>query len=212
MGVLIAVAGSVGSGKTTLTSKLAERFSFQPLYEDTADNPYLADFYKDMRRYGLALQLRFLAIRVQQTREFQLLGRSAVQDRTCYEDAEVFARNLYEQGDLDERDWETYSLVAKQLLDGLSPPDLLVYLRRSPEGCQANIRLRGREYEQAIPMPYLERLSRLYEDWYGRYTSGPKLIIEASEYDFLRNPHHLEALVARITEALPQRMLSFEGA
>src|SRR6185436_1141179 len=143
------------SGKTTLTRRLSERLSMPALYESTADNPYLSDFYRDMRRWSLPLQLRFVAIRVEQTMEVQRAGRSAIQDRTCYEDAEIFAANLHGRGDMDDRDWETYQLVSRQLLDGLEPPHLTVYLRRSAESCVKQIARRGREYEQSIPRDYL---------------------------------------------------------
>lgn len=207
--VLLAVAGSIGSGKTTLTRRLSERLEMVGLYESTADNPYLSDFYRDMPRWSLALQLRFLGVRVQQTREVQKAGRSAIQDRTCYEDAEIFAANLHGRGDMDDRDWETYRLVADQLLDGLDPPHLLVYLRRSPEGCARQIARRGREYEQAIPRDYLEDLGRRYDQWFERYHRGPKLLVEAEAHDFLHSEPDLDRLVGRIAESMPQRMLTF---
>jgi deoxyadenosine/deoxycytidine kinase len=205
----LAVAGSIGSGKTTLTRCLASRLEVRGLYESTDANPYLADFYADMPRYSLALQLRFLALRVGETREVQRFGLSAVQDRTCYEDADIFAANLHGRGDMDDRDWETYRLVADQLLAGLEPPDLLVYLARSPAGCLAQIQKRGREYEQRMPRDYLEDLGARYDAWFAAYDRGPKMLVRGEDHDFLGDPRDLERLVGRIVDALPQTRLPF---
>ncbi len=207
--VFLAVAGNIGSGKTTLTHRLEARLGLRGVYEETADNPYLADFYADMRRWAMALQVRFLAERVRRTRELVGGGASIIQDRTCYEDAEIFAANLHARGDMDLRDWQTYRLVADQLLDGLPAPNLLVYLRRSPMSCRTLIAKRGREYEQSIPKAYLADLGARYDDWFERYHRGPKLLVRAEEHDFLTNEDDLESLVVRIVEALPQRTLSF---
>ena len=207
--VFLAVAGNIGSGKTTLTRRLVARLDLSGLYEDTADNPYLADFYGDMPRWAMALQLRFLGLRVAQTRDRIARGIGTIQDRTCYEDAEIFARNLHQRGDMDARDWETYRLIAEQLLDGLDAPDLLVYLRRSPESCRGNIARRGRDYEASIPADYLADLGQRYDAWFESYERGPKLLVHAEEHDFLNREDDLEALVGRIVEALPQRPLSF---
>jgi deoxyadenosine/deoxycytidine kinase len=162
-----------------------------------------------MRRWSLSLQLRFLGVRVEQTREVQKAGRSAIQDRTCYEDADIFAANLHERGDMDDRDWGTYQLVSRQLLEGLEPPHLLVYLRRSPESCLKQIAQRGREYEQAMPRDYLEDLGRRYDQWFESYHLGPKLMVWAEAHDFLHSSSDLDHLVGRIAEAVPQRMLAF---
>jgi deoxyadenosine/deoxycytidine kinase len=207
--VFLAVAGSIGSGKTTLTRRLVERLGVQGLYESTEANPYLADFYSEMQRWALPLQLRFLAHRVEQTRAVQVSGTSAIQDRTCYEDAHIFAAHLRERGAMDERDWETYRLVARQLLQGLDPPDLLVYLRRTPEGCARQIEQRGRDYEQSIPEGYLEELGARYDRWFEQYDHGAKLLVPADEHDFLRSESDLEKLVQRIADALPQPLLPF---
>lgn len=207
--VFLAVAGNIGSGKTTLTRRLVERLGFRGLYESTADNPYLEDFYGDMRRWALPLQLRFLAHRVAETRAVQQGGVSAIQDRTCWEDAEIFAANLHARGAMDDRDHETYRLVAGQLLAGLGAPDLLVYLRRSAESCRAQIAHRGRAYEQRMPAGYLEDLGARYDRWYEAWDLGPKMRVEAEQHDFLHSRADLDALVQRIADALPQPLLPF---
>jgi deoxyadenosine/deoxycytidine kinase len=208
--VFLAVAGNIGSGKTTLTRRLVGRLGLTGIYEETDENPYLADFYADMRRWAMPLQLRFLVGRVAKTKQVLDRGTSAIQDRTCWEDAEIFAANLHHRGDMDHRDYETYGLVAEQLLSGLVAPHLLVYLRRSPESCRAQIAQRGREYEASIPYDYLADLGRRYDAWFERWDRGPKLLVEAEQRDFLYRPEDLEALVAGIVEALPQRALPFE--
>ncbi len=207
--VFLAIAGGIGSGKTTLTKRLVDRLGYQGLYESTADNPYLADFYSDMERYALPLQLRFLAWRVREIRAVQDAGISAIQDRTCYEDAEIFAAHLHARREMDDRDWETYELIASQLLHDMSAPDLLVYLRRSPESCARQIARRGRSYEQEIPAAYLSDLGARYDDWYEGYARGAKLVVQAEEHDFLNSDDDIERLVERIQEAMPQRQLQF---
>ena len=207
--VLVAVAGNIGSGKTTLTRRLAEIFGFQPLFEPSDDNPYLADFYEDMRRYALPLQLRFLADRVQQLRDAQLHHVSAIQDRTCYEDAEIFARKLHEDGSMDERDWQTYERVASPLLDGLPAPDLLVYLRKSADVCADAVKRRGRSFEQSLPRGYLASLGAHYDRWFEAYTRGPRLCIDGDDLDIVDRPEDLERIVTSVRNALPQPQLPF---
>jgi len=207
--VFLAVAGNIGSGKTTLTKRLVEKLGYVGLYESTDANPYLADFYADMPRWALPTQLRFLAERVRLTRETLGEGRSAVQDRTAYEDADIFAANLHGRGAMDGRDWETYQLIARQLLEGERAPDLLVYLRREVDGCVANIAQRGREYEESIPRDYLLDLHERYDAWFDRWRRSPKLLVDASQHDFLRSDGDLDALVRRIEGALPQPSLPF---
>lgn len=207
--LFLAIAGNIGSGKTTLTRRLAERLGVAGMYESTSDNPYLADFYRDMPRYALALQLRFLAARVRDTRKFVSRGASAIQDRTCYEDAEIFAANLHARGEMDDRDFETYQQIAEQLFVGLEPPQVLVYLRRGVASCQRQISQRGRSYEQEIPTSYLDALSERYDCWFEHYERGAKMVVAAEEHDFLHSEQDLEKLVARIVDALPQGVLSF---
>lgn len=209
MGVLLAIAGNIGSGKTTLTRRLGERLGYHGLFESTDENPYLADFYGDMQRWALPAQLRFLVSRVAMTRAALSAGRSAICDRTYYEDADIFAANLHGRGAMDDRDFETYRLVAAEVLSGLPPPDLLVYLRRSTESCRSQIARRGREYEEAIPDDYLRDLHVRYDAWFETYSLGKKIVVHAEQHDFLGSDADLERLVSTIAEELPQRMLPF---
>lgn len=207
--VLLAIAGNIGSGKTTLTRRLVARLGWVGLYESTEDNPYLADFYGDMPRWALPTQLRFLVSRLTDTRRAIDEGASAICDRTCYEDAEIFAANLHGRGAMDDRDFETYRRIASELLAGLPAPDLLVYLRRSPESCRAQIARRGREYEEQIPADYLADLHARYDAFFEGWKRSRALLVRAEDHDFLESDADLEALVGRIAEALPQRLLPF---
>lgn len=207
--VLLAVAGNIGSGKTTLTRRLVERLGWIGLFESTDENPYLADFYADMQRWALPAQLRFLVGRVRDTRAVLEEGASAIQDRTCWEDADIFAANLHARGDMDDRDFATYRLVADAVLQDLRPPELLVYLRRSVPSCRAQIARRGRTYEETIPEAYLTDLGIRYDAWFESWTRSRKLLVTAEDYDFLHSEAHLDELVARIAESLPQRQLPF---
>lgn len=204
---MLAVAGNIGSGKTTLTSKLAEALRYTPLFEPADANPYLSDFYADMPRFALPLQLRFLALRVAQVRA--TAEASVVLDRTCYEDAEIFARNLYDDGKMDSRDYDTYQLVAAPLLDGLEAPDLLVYLRREPADCAKNVATRGRDYERQMPLTYLSQLGSRYDAWYEGYHRGPKLVLDAARYDFLERPNDTERVLESVRAAVPQLALLY---
>lgn len=205
--MLLAVAGNVGSGKTTLTRRLVERLGWTGIFEGQDENPYLADFYRDMPRWALPSQLRFLVGRVRDTRAIVGSGASAICDRTCWEDADIFAANLHGRGDMDLRDWETYRMVADTMLSELRAPDLLVYLRRSVASCRAMIARRGRAYEDSIPAPYLADLGARYDAWFAEWDRSRKLSIDAEAYDVLGSDADLEAVVAKVRESLPQRLL-----
>jgi hypothetical protein len=209
--VFVAIAGNIGSGKTTLTKLLSDRFGWEPYFESVQDNPYLADFYQDMRRWAYNLQTYFLTRRFADHQHILANGASVIQDRTIYEDAEIFARNLFETGKMDERDWKAYSLLAEVMCAHLTPPDLLVYVRKSVPRLLMRIRQRGRAYEQGIPVDYLTRLNDLYEAWIQGYRRGPLLIVEGEELDFLRRPEHLAEITHRIAGALAQRDLFFSA-
>ncbi len=181
----IAVAGNMGAGKTSLVQYLAQQYGFEPVYEPFADNPYLDDFYADMGAWGYHSQLWFL------THKFRLhLGLhektdTFVQDRTIYEDAEIFATNLARSGKMSERDFKVYSELYDGMRRALQPPDLMIYLRCSVPGIRRRIKKRGRASEQAIPLAYLRRLNALYEDWMGRYDLSPKMVWESDDADYL---------------------------
>lgn len=198
----IAVAGNIGAGKTTLTSLLSQRLSWEPFLEGVGDNPYLADFYEDMERWSFHSQVFFLGRRLIHHR--QLLDRpgSTVQDRTVYEDAEVFARNLYLQGLMSERDYATYNELYRAVASILPPPNLVIYLQASVDTLKTRIQKRGRSYERNISSGYLEQLNRLYEDWFEHFTRCPVLAIPSDRLDFVANHDHLDQVVDKILERL----------
>jgi deoxyadenosine/deoxycytidine kinase len=207
--VFVAIAGNIGSGKTTLTKLLSERFGWEPYYESVQDNPYLADFYQDMTRWAYQLQSYFLTRRFADHERILSVASSVIQDRTIYEDTEIFARNLYETGKMDERDWNVYSLLAEVMFRHIAPPDLMVYVRRSVPKLLARIKKRGRAYEQGIPIDYLARLNQMYERWIAGYQRGRVFIIESDKLDFLEKPEHLQTVAEKIAGALAQRDLFF---
>jgi len=207
--MFVVVAGNIGSGKTTLTKKLSERLGWKPHYESVQDNPYLADFYEDMSRWSFPLQVYFLNHRFNTHKEIESLPASSVQDRSIYEDANIFARALYEQGKLDERDYLNYKNLYESMIKYLSPPTLMVFLRRSVPKLQERIKLRGRDYEQAIPVEYLTSLNNYYDDWYKNYDLGKSLIVDTDELDFLENEEHFNRLVKRVWDSVDQKDMFF---
>ena len=207
--MFVVVAGNIGSGKTTLTKKLSERLGWKPHFESVQDNPYLSDFYQDMSRWSFPLQVYFLTHRFNTHKEIETLPASSVQDRSIYEDANIFARALYEQGKLDERDYVNYNNLYKSMIQYLSPPTLMIFLRRSVPKLQERIKLRGRDYEQAIPLDYLTSLNDYYDDWYARYNLGKSLIVDTDELDFLENEEHFNRLVKRIWDSIDQKDMFF---
>jgi len=203
--LFVVVAGNIGSGKTTLTKKLSERLGWMPHYESVQDNPYLADFYKDMSRWSFPLQVYFLNHRFNTHKQIESLPASSIQDRSIYEDANIFARALYEQGKLDERDHTNYRQLYESMIQYLSPPTLMIFLRRSVPKLMERIKQRGRDYEQSIPVDYLTSLNDYYDEWYGRYNMGKSLIVDTDELDFLDNEEHFNRLVKRICDSIDQK-------
>jgi deoxyadenosine/deoxycytidine kinase len=198
----IAVAGNMGVGKSTLTALLSEKLDWEPFYEAVDDNPYLADFYKDMRKWAFHSQVFFLSRRLRH--HHQLLNRpdSVIQDRTVYEDAEIFAENLYRQEHMGERDYRSYRELYEVLTMFLPPPDLVVYLQASVPTLEHRIIIRGRDFEQDVPTDYLEQLNRLYEEWANSFTLCPMLTVPSDSLDFVKNNSHLELIAAKIMEKL----------
>jgi deoxyadenosine/deoxycytidine kinase len=198
----VAVAGNVGVGKSTLTQLLAEKLGWEPFYEAVDDNPYLADFYRDMRSWSFHSQIFFLTRRLRHHRLLLDRPNSVVQDRSVYEDAEIFARNLYQQGNMSERDYRSYRELYEVLTQFLPPPDMVVYLRASVDTLMKRIRLRGREFEQDIDPGYLQQLNNLYEEWIAKFTLSPVLIVPADKLDFVAHGTHLDLVIAKIREKL----------
>ncbi len=198
----IAVAGNIGAGKSTLTSLLSRRLRWEPFLEGVSDNPYLADFYEDMEKWSFHSQVFFLARRLLHHRQLLERPDSVIQDRTVYEDAEIFARNLYMQGSMSERDYTTYTELYRAVTAILPPPNLVIYLRASVATLQLRIQQRGRTYERQISDDYLEKLNRLYEDWLEHFSLCPVLTIPSDRLDFVDNPDHLALVTDRILERL----------
>ncbi len=201
---LIGIAGNIGVGKTTLTRNLAERLNWKPYYESVIDNPYLDDFYRDMKRWSFNLQIYFLAHRFRVQREISESGVPAIQDRTIYEDVEIFARSLYEQGYMNERDYQTYRSLFQNMVGLLPKPDLIIYLKASVKTLMARIRGRGRDFERNISPDYIEYLNQAYERWIKEAREQfTVLTINADEVDFLRENDKFEELVRTIREYCP---------
>lgn len=207
--MFVVVAGNIGSGKTTLTKKLSERLGWKPHFESVSDNPYLSDFYADMSRWSFPLQVYFLTHRFNTHKLIENLPASSVQDRSIYEDANIFARALFEQGNLDARDYQNYRTLYESMIQYLSPPTLMIFLRRSVPKLQERIKQRGRDYEQAIPVDYLTSLNHYYDEWYANYNLGKSLIVDTDELDFLDNEEHFNRLVKRIWDSIDQKDMFF---
>lgn len=201
---LVGIAGNIGVGKTTLTRNLAERLGWQPYFESVIDNPYLNDFYRDMRRWSFNLQIYFLAHRFRSQKEIIDLGLPAIQDRTIYEDVEIFAKSLYEQGYMNDRDYTTYRELFKDMSFFLPKPDLIIYLKASLKTLLLRIKSRGRDFEQSISPDYLEYLNLAYDRWMKEAREKfTVLTIDADKVDFLRENDKFEQLVKTIREYCP---------
>ncbi|MBS1213977.1 MAG: deoxynucleoside kinase [Proteobacteria bacterium] len=198
----VGIAGNIGSGKSSLTRLLSERTGWAACYESVDDNPYLDDFYADMPRWSFELQVYFLSHRFRSHKAIVEGRRSVILDRVIYEDAEIFARTLFELGKMDERDYRTYVALYGVMTDYLRPPDLLVYLKASVPTLQRQIAARGRGMEQGIQRDYLERLNMRYEEWIGGYTLGKVLTVEVDSTDFVNRPADLDKVTKRIERAL----------
>ena len=198
----VAVAGNIGSGKSSLTRLLSSANGWTPMYESVEDNPYLSDFYKDMRRWSFQLQVYFLSNRFRSHKSITEGSRSVVLDRVIYEDAEIFARNLFEIGNMEERDYNNYVALYNVMTEYLHPPDLLIYLRASMPTLLRQISLRGRDFEQSISREYLEQLNRHYERWISHYTKGKVLIVESDNLDYVNRKEDFDRVMAMVREGL----------
>ena len=197
----IAIAGNIGSGKTTLTRLLAKHFGWTPHFEEVDHNPYLDSFYEDMQRWSFNIQIFFLNSRFRQVIDIRNSGKDVIQDRTIYEDAMIFAPNLYSMGLMESRDFENYGSLFDLMSKFLQAPDLLIYLRASVPTLIRQIAKRNRDYEQSIRLDYLSNLNDRYEEWISNYKEGKLLIIESDKLE-LENPEDLGTIVEKIEASL----------
>lgn len=202
MNKYIVVAGNIGVGKSTLVQLLCERLGWDPFYEPVAENPYLADFYQNMNTWSFHSQVFFLAHRLKIQHAIIQHTGSVIQDRSIYEDAEIFALNLYSQGHLSQRDYNTYWSMYEALTQFLPPPDLVVYLRASVTTLRQRIAQRSRDYEKSISPEYLERLNELYRQWIDHFTFCPVLTVPADDLDYVAHSRHLDLIVNKVQEKL----------
>jgi deoxyadenosine/deoxycytidine kinase len=179
------VSGNIGAGKSSIVEFLCDRYDIRPFFEPNDENPYLADFYGDMERWSFQSQVYFLSAKFRLHQELDRYSHSVVQDRTIWEDAEIFAENLYRQKNMDERDYRTYRLLYESIRDKIRPPDVMIYLRCPVRTVRKRIAMRGREMEQDIPTKYLRRLHRLYEGWIENYDLSPLVIIPTNKIDYM---------------------------
>ncbi|MDQ1770072.1 AAA family ATPase [Labilibaculum sp. A4] len=194
----IAIAGNIGSGKTTLTELLAKQYGWEAHYEDVDENPYLNDFYDDMKRWSFNLQIYFLKSRFNQIMEIRKAGKNVIQDRTIYEDAMIFAPNLFDMGLMSQRDFKNYNNLFELMGSMVQAPDLLIYLRSSVPTLVNQIQKRGRNYEETIRLDYLKNLNARYETWIQNYNRGKLLIVDADNIDFLDNPEDLNNIMDKV--------------
>ena len=200
----IAIAGNMGSGKSTLEEFLHRTYDIVPFYEPNDENPYLADFYKDMKRWAFQSQLYFLSNKFRLHQELDRQGGVVALDRTIFEDAEIFATALHQMRKISKRDWETYQGFYSAILDAIRPPDLMIYVRCSMRTLRQRIRLRGRKMEQDVPLAYLKRLERLYDDWIDRYSMSEVLVLETDNLDYIHDLMHRLDVMERIEAMLPK--------
>ena len=194
----VGLAGNIGVGKTTFTKKMAKAFDWKPIYESVADNPYLSDFYGNMNRWSFNLQIYFLQKRFSAQRNIEYSSKGIVQDRTIYEDAEIFARNLHEMGRLDKRDWKTYHNLFYIMAGYLRMPDLIIYLQASTDTLLTRIHSRGRDYESSIDPEYLHQLNVAYDQWIGSLKEIPVLKIETDKFNIFEDIEQFQSFLEDI--------------
>jgi len=202
-GKTIAIAGNIGTGKSSLVEFLTRTYGIEPFYEPNDENPYLPDFYQDMNRWAFHSQLYFLSNKFRMHQQLERVSGVVVLDRTIYEDAEIFATALHNMRNFTGRDWDTYWNFYQIILDAIRPPDLMIYLRCSMRTLRKRIRLRGRAMEQAIPLAYLKRLEKLYEQWVTTYQFGEVLILETDKLDYINDMVDCLEVMERVEALLP---------
>ena len=198
----IAISGNIGAGKTTLATQLANHFKWELFLEAVDNNPYLKDFYDDMQRWSFHLQVFFLNSRLQQVQQIQASQRNVIQDRTLYEDAFIFAKNLHQSGFMSDRDYNNYLDLFQTMAAVVQPPDLLVYLKADLPKLIGQIQKRGRDYEATLRLDYLKNLNDHYESWIGSYTQGKLLVIDVNNMDFVAKPEDLGQIISKIDREL----------
>ncbi|MDK2980284.1 MAG: deoxyadenosine/deoxycytidine kinase [Chloroflexota bacterium] len=198
----ITIAGNIGAGKSSLVARLSQELRWQPFYEPVTNNPYLADFYQDMPAWGFHSQVYFLTHRLHVYHDLSETDASVILDRSLYEDAEIFARNLYLNGNMNRRDYETYEALYRSLLCFLPTPDLVIYLRASVSTLQQRIHLRGREYERSIDPDYLSQLNKAYESWIASFSLCPVLTVPADNLDFVSEPKHMALILKKVQDKI----------
>jgi deoxyadenosine/deoxycytidine kinase len=212
----VSIAGNIGSGKSSLTSLVSKKFEWIAYFESVSDNPYLEDFYSDMKRWSFNLQVYFLSHRFRIHKEILQQKKSVIQDRSIYEDVEIFAKNLYELGRMDERDYFNYKNLFIEMVNYLRPPDLLLYLKANVKTLVKQIKMRGREFEKSIEIDYLTRLNESYDNWIRDYSYGKAITIETDNIDFVNSKEDLNyicnILQSKLSEIAinPQISLSFQ--
>lgn len=194
----IAIVGNIGAGKTTLAQKLAQHFKYDLFLEAVEDNPYLKDFYDDMPRWAFNLQIYFLNSRFQQVQKINQSDRPIIQDRTIYEDAYIFARNLYQSGLMSQRDYDNYLGIFQSVISMVKPPDLMIYLKADLPKLIGQIEKRGRDYESTLRLDYLRHLNEHYESWMRSYDLGKLVVIDVNKLDFVSNPEDLGFIINKI--------------
>ncbi len=207
----VAIAGNIGVGKSSLTRLLSEKLGWEPFFEAADENPYLSEVYQDMSRWCFHSEVFFLARKLHYYNLLLKSPHSVIQDRTIYEDAEIFVENFYREGLMNERDYRTYRQLYEAIIPFLPPPDLVIYLQASVPTLEKRIAMRGRDYEKKISRDYLEKLNGLYEEWISRYNFSPVLKIPADRLDFVHSSQHLDLIVEKVLEKLQgKEVVTFE--
>ena len=196
------MAGNIGAGKTSLVEFLCKRYKLKPFYEPNDTNPYLKDFYADMKRWAFHSQIYFLTHKFRLHKELERYPGTVIQDRTIWEDAEIFAKNLYRSRNINKRDWQTYSELYQTILRDLSAPDVMIFLKCSVRVMRQRIRQRGRGMEQSIPVNYLRRLQKLYKEWFESYSLSPVIEIQSDKLDYITDFVHRLDLLKKIEKHL----------